>query len=155
MAVMESWYQSKSSDILCFIPWPGPVTGNNHSETEGLRVHEQVALDAEILVPFSWGVTSLLTALHSCKTAAVSPVLSHPGEHSPSLLSSGSLPCTSLPTPLFGGCDQRGIRINQDSDCKKNQKNQTNGDKISFSLEAKGWAVWMNVLGCKNYDAFR
>lgn len=95
-------------------------------------LHEQVALDAEILVPFSWGVTSLLTALHSCKTAAVSPVLSHPGEHSPSLLSSGSLPCTSLPTPLFGGCDQRGIRINQDSDCKKKKKPKQMEIKLAF-----------------------
>lgn len=59
----------------------------------------------------------------------------------------------SLPMPLFRGCEQSGIRINQDSDCKK--KAQTNGDKIIFSLEAKGWVVWMNVLGCKNYDSLR
>lgn len=157
MAVLKSWYQSKRSDLLWLTPWLCPSTGNNPSVTEWLSSMCRQSWAQQCWCHFPGG-SPLSSQLHTPVKLllwAVSSVLNPLGEHTPSLLSSGSLPCTSLPKPLLGGCDQRGIRINQDSDCKKKKKAQTNGDKISFYLEAKGQVLWMNVLRCKNYDAFR
>lgn len=138
--VLKSWYQSKSSDILWFISWLCPSTGNNHSETWVTEAPCADSHGCRILVPFSWG-SSLSSQFHTpVKMLWSSFLCPEPPWRTQSL--SALFWITLMYTPPNTPVWWLWPRRHQDKPRLRLQKKpQTNGDKISFSLEAKGWAM--------------